>query len=375
MLLMNKIVFFEYIHHYGGAQRSSIDLLLNLRHLGYEVMIIDACGSCMEFKEAVKDKNIPYYSLNREFSFNGGIFIRLIAIMKYVFNIISLYELLYKEKPLFVYTCSSKSLYSLVLCKFFLKNELLFFIRGINDDSLPTALTKFLINKYVNKVLVQSSLLKRKIEQLGVTSLIEIIPNVVSENLINFPIHLKSYTGKQDLFQILIIGTILETKGYKELLTSFLELRRIGYKIKLDIVGDYKDEIFKEWLLNFIEINSLQTDVVIHGYQKNVIPFIQNAHLFVLPSYGEGTPRSILEAMAVGVPVLATKVGGIPDMITHGESGFLISPKNYKELTDNLIYIMDNYNTLYDVITKAKIKIKNTYSNNNQEKILRYVFK
>jgi len=54
--------------------------------------------------------------------------------------------------------------------------------------------------------------------------------------------------------------------------------------------------------------------------------------MFVLPSVSEGSPNVILEAMALGVPVIATEVGGIPDLIKHGETGFLTQPGNVGEI-------------------------------------------
>ena len=61
----------------------------------------------------------------------------------------------------------------------------------------------------------------------------------------------------------------------------------------------------------------------------------------VLPSLTEGQPLSILEALSYGMPVIATNVGGIPDIIVNKENGFLIAPKSASELSDRMAYFMD----------------------------------
>lgn len=371
----HRIVFFEYIHHYGGAQRSTLDVIQNLRSLGHEVLILDACGGCEEFKNVVKNLGLRYIALNRSLTFGGGLRSQISAVWKYVLNVLSLFRILQREKPLFMFTCSTKSFYSLFLYKWIFRNKLFFFIRGLNEDALPSIITIHLVNKYADKIFVQSDLLKHRIENIGVQVPIDIVHNVVSNGIIEKDVRLKPYEKNLDVFRILIISTILVAKGYRELLEAILKIRGKGYKVVLDIVGDYKDEKFKNWVVSFIENNGLKESVVFHGYQKDVFPFLRESYLFVLPSYGEGTPRSILEAMAMGIPVIATTVGGIPDLISHGVSGFLVSPKNSKALEEQIIYVIEHYDGLGKIIVAAQKMIVDSFSNYKQKQCLQNAFK
>ena len=63
------------------------------------------------------------------------------------------------------------------------------------------------------------------------------------------------------------------------------------------------------------------------GMQSNVYPYLHDADIFTLPSIYEGNPMTIIEAMGTGLPIVASRVGGIPDMISDGESGLLVEPE------------------------------------------------
>ena len=67
-------------------------------------------------------------------------------------------------------------------------------------------------------------------------------------------------------------------------------------------------------------------DCLFPGYQEDVGPFFAAFDVFVLPSGNEGTPVTAIEALASGCPVVATRVGGVPDVVTDGEDGFLVEP-------------------------------------------------
>jgi glycosyltransferase involved in cell wall biosynthesis len=71
---------------------------------------------------------------------------------------------------------------------------------------------------------------------------------------------------------------------------------------------------------------------------------LQQAAVFALPSFSEGLPMGLLEAMAAGLPVLATPVGGIPEVITDGVEGFLVDPGDVGALTDRLSRLLSDEN-------------------------------
>jgi len=148
---------------------------------------------------------------------------------------------------------------------------------------------------------------------------IEIIPNAV--DVPNF----SDTQEKRDY--CLYIGRIARSKGILTLLKAIKKLENT----KLQIVGRGEDESIK----NFIEKHYL-SHVAWRGFQtgKKLFDIVRNCLFLVLPSEGyENCPMSVLEAFAYGKPVIGSRIGGIPEQITHGYNGYLFEPGNVQQLS------------------------------------------
>jgi glycosyltransferase involved in cell wall biosynthesis len=116
-------------------------------------------------------------------------------------------------------------------------------------------------------------------------------------------------------------------------LESFRRLRDEGVDAVLCMVGDGPDRHSVENLAGGLGI---MRDSLFPGYQEDVGPFFAAFDVFVLPSGNEGTPVTAIEALASGCPVVATRVGGVPDVVTDGEDGFLVDPGDVEGLAASL---------------------------------------
>jgi glycosyltransferase involved in cell wall biosynthesis len=97
------------------------------------------------------------------------------------------------------------------------------------------------------------------------------------------------------------------------------------------------------------------------GWHEDVIPFLKSADLVLLPSRAEGVPRSLVEAMAAGRPVLATNVGGIPDLVIDGETGFLVPVDDAEQLAEKLIWFRDHPVERRQMGQKARAYVENKH--------------
>jgi glycosyltransferase involved in cell wall biosynthesis len=136
----------------------------------------------------------------------------------------------------------------------------------------------------------------------------------------------------------LFVGTYGRRKGAAELVEAIAQLRGEGVSIELDLAG--KEEFRGEdaELRRLVRESGLTDFVRFHGVLEApaLRDLYESSHVFVLPSRSEGLPMALLEAMAFRLPVVATRVGGIPDVVEDGESGLLIQPARTGELTDAL---------------------------------------
>lgn len=135
------------------------------------------------------------------------------------------------------------------------------------------------------------------------------------------------YPTEDTPFHFLFIGRIMKEKGIEELLAATKMLVDEGYDLVLDILGRY-EENYKE----LIDSYSNEGWLHYHGLQKDVRPFIQSAHCFVLPSYHEGMANTNLENAASGRPVITSDIPGCNEAIIAGISGLTCEPKNVKSL-------------------------------------------
>lgn len=140
-------------------------------------------------------------------------------------------------------------------------------------------------------------------------------------------------------YKIICVGSVSERKGQRFIVEA---LRRCSdderSKVQFHIVGD--GEIRAE-LEDICKSEDLQNNIIFYGLQRNVVPYLEKAQIFILPSVDEGMPISILEAMRQGLPVVSTNVGGIPYQVINRRTGLLIDASADGVL--NFIKNIENY--------------------------------
>lgn len=184
---------------------------------------------------------------------------------------------------------------------------------------------------------------------------IKVFPNCVA---VKRDISFAEDSGQiRDMSKLLFLGRICKDKGIDELLEAVTEIGRENKDVKLYIGGIYEEESYRKQ----IEGNDLVEFLGwISGKEKE--KYLRECGIFVLPSYYEGFPVSVLEAMAGGCVVVASEVGGIPDVVTDGETGVLVPPKDSEMLKNAVLKVM-NDKTLADKLrVSAFKKVEENYS-------------
>ena len=128
-------------------------------------------------------------------------------------------------------------------------------------------------------------------------------------------------------------GRMTAVKRTDDLLTMLAGVRERGVDALLLLVGDGDD---RERLEQRAHDLGLARSCLFLGYQEDVAPWYAICDAVVLTSASEGTPVTIIEALAAGRPVVATKVGGVPDVVDEGETGFLVRPHDTHALAERL---------------------------------------
>lgn len=143
----------------------------------------------------------------------------------------------------------------------------------------------------------------------------------------------------QDVFCIGAIGELTWNKGYHALLRAVATLKRHEKKFILYIIGEGEERKFIETM---IMEEKLENVVQLGGFVPDAHRTIAAFDLFILPSVKEGLPYVLIEAGLAKRAVVASRVGGVPDIIEHRMTGLLVGAKNHGELTDAIMELMDD---------------------------------
>jgi glycosyltransferase involved in cell wall biosynthesis len=128
-----------------------------------------------------------------------------------------------------------------------------------------------------------------------------------------------------------VVARLEEQKGHKVLLEALSQIPELPPSLKVLIIGDGK---LRSQLEQDTLKRGLSSQVIFLGTRKPIFPILKALDLFLLPSLWEGFSMAILEAMAMGLPVIATKVGGAEEVITSGQHGLLIPPGDAPRLAE-----------------------------------------
>jgi glycosyltransferase involved in cell wall biosynthesis len=162
-----------------------------------------------------------------------------------------------------------------------------------------------------------------------------------SHDLLQLPV---AAVGTKPVISLLFVGRVVPIKGVYELVSALSEIKN-SLSLHLTIVGSLsaahhdgyelriRELIQKQDLSRFVTFSGNVSD------RKVLENYYLNADIFVLPSLTEGTPKAMLEAMAYGLPIIASRVGGIPEIIRDGVEGVLVTPQDQEGLVNALKHL------------------------------------
>jgi len=169
----------------------------------------------------------------------------------------------------------------------------------------------------------------------------------------------KKWKLKQNDAVIGIVSKLWDGKGHAVLINAFKELKKEIKNVRLLIVGE--GYLYDE-LVRMVDMHRLKDSVQFTGFQADVPEIIATFDVAVLPSFFEGMGRVLLEAMAMEKPVVASRVGGIPDLVEHGINGFLVRPGNVEELTGALKKILGDKRLAGRMGKEGRKRVKEQFS-------------
>lgn len=365
-----KILFIVTQSDFGGAQRYIFDLATNLNPNNFEIAIAAGLDGDKTLFKRLKDKNIKTFLLK-----NLKRNINPISDLSALFEIRNLIK---KFKPDIIHLNSAKAgiLGSLASYKLQTKNyKLIYTAHGwVFNEPLPAwqrnlyiFLEKFTA-QFKDKIICVSDY-DRQIAleyHIAPENKLITINNGINRFNLNFltrkqsieffESRIKNYElrdGKH--FLIGCVANLYPTKGLKYLIKA---AQHISESYILFIIGDGPErKNLESRIMNY----ELKDKIFLLGNLPDAYQYLKAFDIFVLPSVKEGFPYVILEAMAAGLPIISTNVGGIPEVIKNDENGLIAPPKNSLALAKRINYLLKNQ-SLAKKLGKENLKLIKDFS-------------
>ncbi len=302
-----------------------------LKALGNDVTLY---GQSVEAKDTIHTFNL----------FGNGLKVNSLKrknskILTYVFLYIRIIPEIIKSDFIYIYYPTSFK-YVPFICKFFRKRYGLY-VRG--EQGLDDRISHWLY-KNAHVIFTVSDYFTNSIKQITCKNIVHTIRPMISlsENDI---IYNREY-NLNDRVNILFLGRVTHDKGVGELLQAMKILMQKGFNFNLNLVGSGE---FMQETLNLIKKYDINDVVSIKGaiFDTEMIKKLYvEADIYILPTYHEGFPRTLYEAMIFGTPIITTFVGGIPAIMKDGYNCKEIIPKSIDSIVDGLEFAIDNYDKM-----------------------------
>lgn len=168
---------------------------------------------------------------------------------------------------------------------------------------------------------------------------------------------------------ILAVGRLSREKAFIHLLAAVEELRRRNPRLpfRLTILGDGPE---RSSLERRIQAAGLRDYVTLQGHVADVRPYLADTDLLAISSISEGSPNALLEAMCAGIPVVATAVGGIPEIVNHQETGLLVPPGDAPAMASALSLLLQDATLARNLARKAQDLLHSRHSSQTRTRTL-----
>lgn len=223
------------------------------------------------------------------------------------------------------------------------------------------SITEFCLLNRAKQIIVDTGYVAEQIQQYYLEHKIYRVPNMhVIPQGINE--HFLSLKCDRESNVILSVGSISRRKGHLLLLQAFDQVRKQVPNAKLVIAGVLAEQDYYNELQAYIQQspNKANINLLVNLPQEDLYELYQQASIFALHSQEESQGIALVEAMATRLPVVATKVGGVPYVVVDGETGLLSNYNDYNKFSNNLICLLKNHE-LREKLSKDAEKKANQY--------------
>jgi glycosyltransferase involved in cell wall biosynthesis len=227
--------------------------------------------------------------------------------------------------------------------------------REINPDRTPAQIgVQRCAYAFAHRIVANSSAAAARLRTEGIRKRhVAHIPNGIDLDVFHPP------AETPNLQRLVTVARLRPEKGHDTLVDAFAGLSRTFPEARLTIVGDGP---VGEAIAARVKALGLEGRILLAGHRDDVGAALREHGLFILASRSDAFPNSVIEAMATGLPVIATTVGGIPELIEHGRNGLLVTPGKPAELERTMTDLLRRPSFARALGRKARVDVAAQYS-------------
>ncbi|MFA6272280.1 MAG: glycosyltransferase family 4 protein [Patescibacteria group bacterium] len=356
------ILKFPFSSLFGGGEKHTITMVEGLRNKGFSFFLVSSCSVLLkEFKR--RDwygKKI--WAPKEPVSKLSIIIFPLLAPVFFVRLVILLlnFRIRHKTKTVFCLSLTEKILITLPARMFGMK---VVWMEHVSPNRWltmnPYRFFYTFYSRFAMTIVVSNAIREEFLEKLHMTPkrIMTIYNGVDMPEITMHDIRARINQGE------FIVGTIArleKEKGIEYLIRAIDIAKDIIPKIRLIIVGNGTERRNLNWLVNSLHMTDRVQFV---GFQDHISDWIKNFDVFVLPSaIRESFGIVLIDAMANLRPVIASKIGGITEIVDHQETGILVEPKNPESIANAIIYLYNHPEETMEIIKKARAKVEENFT-------------
>ncbi|WP_066259023.1 glycosyltransferase [Neobacillus drentensis] len=334
---MKRILFYESRPEWGGAQKCELELLISLEKEEMETFFVTSTDGPLNSRIKAEGKTVTVIPIHqtvnkvRKGQVNTGVLFLFFQLLHMLPHLCHVMSYIIRNRIDIVYTSQFRSQLIIGWLAKLLGRKVIWHIHG--EEQLNNLLGKIAIGA-ADKIIVVSHALLNTYSAL--------YPNQKSKFIaIHNGVELAAMERRKakPIFTISMVGTLIEGKRQDLAISACAELLKQGLNVQLNIIGEsppWHNDAYKISLHELVHHHQISHAVFFLGWLENPWESLLASNVLILPSDTEGMPLSIIEAMALGLPTIATNVGGVPELIEDGQTGFIINKGSSPELAAKL---------------------------------------
>ena len=312
---------------FGGAETMCENLTYALSAMGHEVTVVSLYRERTPISQRMEEAGVKILYLDKKLGLDLSMIPKLMKIMK-------------QEKPDVVHTHLDVIKYAVAAARLSGVKRCVHTVHNVAHEEAEGRLQRIVNTLYFKlgwsvPVALSPQVRRTIVSFYGLPE--EAVPMIYNGADLGKCIPKEDYRLSEPAC-LLHIGRFNDQKNHAGLLEAFALILRRYPNCCLKLIGDGE---LREAVERQTESLGIRDRVLFLGNRSDVYPLLREADLFLLPSKFEGMPMTIIEAMGTGLPIVATAVGGVPDMLKNLESGLLVSPEP-EQVADAVCKLLDS---------------------------------